>query len=167
MKTITTSIASIVLATAAALTATPASAADSKIYAGEMCSPNKDDSTVSHFWGRLKNASATTTNFECPVVRDQTGTKINHGDAWVINQNYNQSLSCTLGLLLPLSGGVSGASGFFSTRSTAVVSSAPQKLASFGSLGHLLNGYAAMICSIPGVYNGQQSGLVSYHVNEA
>lgn len=168
MKTSSTIAAALLLTTAPLLTASPsARAADPKIYPGEMCNPNTDDSQVSHFWGRLKNNSASTRNFECPVVRDQINKQIYVGDVWVINQNANESLSCTLGMLLPLSGGTHGASGYFSTRSTAEVSPSPQELTPFGGLGHLVGGYAVMICSVPGLFNGQQSGVVAYHINEA
>jgi len=167
MNTATTIVATLLLTTATVLAATPARAADSKIYPGEMCNPSVDDSQVAHFWGRLKNNSGVTRNFECPVVRDQIDEPITVSDAWVINQNPNQNLSCTIGMLLPLSGGTNGASGYFSTRSTAVVGSSPQLLPPFGGLGHLVGGYAVMICSVPGLFGGQQSGVVSYHINEA
>jgi hypothetical protein len=149
-----------------ALLAAPAHAADGHIYPASSCAPNTSYDDVTHYWGRLKNNTASSINFECPVARDNLLHQVNKGDVWVINQNYNQSLSCTLGMVEAHTGSTSSVSLFFSTRSTGVVSSAPQKLASFGALGHIGNGYLHMVCSVPGKYSGQESGVVSYLVEE-
>lgn len=151
---------------ATTLAPTPAQAADSRIYPGVMCVPDSDHTEVGTHWGRVKNDSATPMWFDCGIVRDNLNSSIAGGDVWVINQNYDESLSCTLGIFLPLSGGTHGSSGFFSTRSTNVVSSAPQKLASFAALGHLADGYMMMSCTVPPKYNGKQSAVVSYRVTE-
>ncbi len=156
------------VAAMATLLVTPAQADDGKIYPGEMCRPNIDDSNVTHSWGRLKNNTFNPVNFECPVVRDVIGQEIVSGSVWVLDLTPTDNVSCTLGMINPTSGTGNNANGFFSTRSSGIsaFSSSPTKLSPFGLLSNITDGYATMICNVPGKSNGQQSGVSSYRIDE-
>jgi hypothetical protein len=158
------------LITSLALAAGTASAGDVKIYPGEMCNPSGDDSGVQHYWGRVRNNTAFSLGFECPVVRDVVNLGVLGGRAWVVDNHSTQQVACTLMMVRADTGTLTSSpfgDYFFSTRISAGAGAAPQALLDFAALNPINDGYLSMSCTVPGIDLGvNKSGIVAYRVNE-
>jgi hypothetical protein len=148
----------------------PAADDDKKNYPGAAClagSPSAD-TNISRppFLGRAFNRSTATTPFVCPAIKD--ASSIAGGYVWVIDQNpgTNQPVQCSLSL-----GATDTTYVYTSTVQTDPLgggtfsSSSPVKL-TFSPIAALSDSFYFLRCSVPGTYNGAQSGVLTYQIDE-
>ncbi|MEM9489332.1 MAG: hypothetical protein AAGC55_09315 [Myxococcota bacterium] len=145
----------------AGITLTASSAlADNKTYSGSTCVANSDD--IHHAQSKSENES--TTNVRgvfCPVVRDNMWTGLNPSKVQVIDQNFDNAVKCTLS-----SRDKDGSQYDYDTEQSSGTSPSVQEL-TFSALSSLINGHYTLYCTIPPVFSGERSAVVSYFISEA
>ncbi len=134
--------------------------ADGKYYGGTFCQANSE-SYISYVRTRSWNISSNDTWFDCAIVKD-TNNSVSSAFAWVIDQNpnSNKDVKCTLWCLDSLD------SGWFSPEKKSTGSSTNAQQLTFGEV--TCSSYRAleMSCLVPGTWNGNQSGVAMYRVDE-
>lgn len=162
MRNIYLKLAASLLVFAAA--ATPAAAQDKKNYPGAAClATGTTNSNIARgaIYGRAFNQASTTTFFVCPAVKDYSS--IAGGFVWVIDQNPTAPVTCGLRSGRPDS--LTVYSDSLQATSSAFSSSTPVKL-TLGAVSAVSEGFYWLRCNVPGTYNGVQSGIVMYQINE-
>ncbi len=144
----------------------PAFAADGKIYAAAECVDAYSSGNARYSYGRAYNnaSSLVDLHMDCPVVKETVAdTSLQDGHFYVKDMHYFANISCTLATQSATS---TGASGWFTTRSSTGTSSTPQKLSYPSQPMYANSGYTVFRCTVPPRYNGNPSFLVSYRVDE-
>ena len=152
---------SLILAITAASALTSTSAlADTNNYAGYSCLTHEESMTRSG--SKIQNTSTVSAyTVACPVVGDTSALSgLDSGTVWIVDQNFNDDVTCTVTVR-----NVSGGSVAFSSDSSSGTNAAVQAL-SIGSLPFVLLGHYTMYCTVPAEYSGQRSSIVSYSIEE-
>lgn len=141
---------------------------DWKSFPGALCQPTSNTQAIGgQSEGGLRNASNTFQLWICPIVRDVMGDEIEGAEITVVDRNVaagDPSVICTL-QSRTATGGFTAAE----SHSTAGGSATPTTLvyaAGAPNLAGATGGFYYFACAIPGVYNSNQSGVVSYRVIE-
>ncbi len=151
-----------------------AQASDDKIYPGSMCVRFSGSTAVLPTLAdsRLFNPATTVLRMDCPVVHDSINSGIQSGYVDVIDRNFagdnsNDANTQVCAELISISQALSSVITFRSTgrRCTTGASSVSKRL-SFGSLAANSNAYYYYSVSLPPTFNGQQSAIIAYRVNE-
>ncbi|GAB4557430.1 MAG: hypothetical protein Tsb0020_01590 [Haliangiales bacterium] len=143
-----------------ATTATLASA-DQKVYTGSGCvAKGTSQSVFSYSFGRVFNASAAEQTAYCPVVLDAYTIGSTGNWIYLWDRHYDENISCWLRTQSSTT-----VSYYYSGVSTSGSSSTPTKH-EFSSASYISEGHRYISCDVPGTYYGNQSGIVSYAVNE-
>lgn len=142
----------------------PAIAADGKSYPGALCQTESPTAqVVRDAAGRLFNPSSVSQSVICPVVRDVGGAAgISSADTFVIDRNPDVDFSCTTFSRSELGNAVASKA---DSAGAGFASATPSQLF-VSSVASVAGGYYYIRCSIPGVFGGIQSGIVTYGVNE-
>jgi hypothetical protein len=135
--------------------------ADTKIYPGSMCVRwNASQPVPTLNFSSINNPSSTAwLNVDCPFINN--GLKTSSAWVKVIDQNYNLNVSCSQNnayLYQTTWYGWWGA-----RRSSSGTNAAAQHL-SWGVLGNNKLSHGYLSCSIPPVFSGKRSAIVSYSV---
>jgi hypothetical protein len=148
-----------------ALGVTPSFAADGKIYAASDCVDAHSSGKAKYYNGRVKNKETSGVLYmECPIVKDDIAdTSVNSGHFYVKDMNFDSNISCTL---KTQSATNSGSWGWYTTRSSIGTSPTPQKLLYPSQPIYADSGYMVFRCTVPPVYSGKPSWLVSYRIDE-
>lgn len=144
--------------TAASVLASTAAFADTKSYPGHACLTHNEN--VTRVGSKFQNTDTVSANVACPLVGDNTAVGINSGTVWVVDQHFTDNVSCTLSVK-----NSDGSSVAFSSDSTSGTNPAAQAL-TFGSLVGVATGHYTLYCTLPAVYSGQSSAIVSYSFTE-
>ena len=165
---ITSTLAAAVLTT---LTIAPLHAEDSKLYPASSC-VKVSGSTPALSFSRLFNPGTGRMGLDCPVVHDNPLRSIQDGYVDVIDQNFannttNNPDTQVCAELVSLSQAFSSTITFRSTgrKCSTGANSVSQRL-SFGGLPTNGNAHYYYSVTIPGTFNGQRSGIVTYRVDE-
>jgi len=145
-----------------------ATTTDDKTYPGMACRPTGGGSFTLD-WGDIFNSGTTPMNISCPVVRDGSG--VSQAVVKVLDRNPNEDLSCIVvaecatGTFFvsdesPVVGTESSyGNGFFGSNFKTLTLPAV-------SLPNNFPTYDYLECTIPSVYNGNYSHLISITVKE-
>jgi hypothetical protein len=153
------------LSLAVALTAALMMPADAgfnygRTYPGATCFV--DGGTIDRAFGHLYNLSTTgSALLECPLIRNHNAWIDAH--VYIVDQNYDRNAGCELRTVY--SHVVS--SGAFESIHTTGTNPSPQKITfpkMFGGMSY--DCYYYISCSLPAVYSGEQSFLISYTLRE-
>lgn len=145
----------------------PVAAQDAKNYPGALClaSGSANTSVARSTNGRGFNQATTTVTFICPAIKDTTS--LAGGRAWVIDQNpgSGEAVTCFL-----RSGRPDSTTALFSSDTTdpsgGTFSSSSPVLLTFDAVPNVSDSFYFLQCSVPGTFNGVQSGVVMYQVIE-
>jgi hypothetical protein len=144
---------------AASLATSPALAADGKDYPGALCQPRLSTYTFDRATiGRVFNTSTSPQTWICPHVHDINGDYV--GQITVIDMHLDADVTCTLYSRTRTGSFVDAAE-----VKSAGTNPAPQPLITKQVKGEG-NGYAFFNCTVPGMYDGEASGIVSYEVTD-
>ena len=138
-----------------------AHAQDGKHYTGMECvALGSDQSDIRYNTGRAFNPTTSTRRFYCPAVLDSHALD---SGSWIYlwDRNYDDDISCQLRMQNSAS-----TSYVYSSASTSGTSPTPTKH-SFGTTGFYSDGMRYVTCLVPGTYEGNQSAVVSYRIEEA
>lgn len=148
-----------------AFCAVNAFAADGKIYPGSMgvkWKTSEPDPVLS--FSAIGNPSATKPlRLDLPVIHDSINHSIKNGWVKAIDMHYSENISARL--MSIYRNGCQWYGWGSPTRTTSGSNCAAQTL-SFGSLSSNSSAHYFYSCSIPPIYNGQASFIVSYKVDE-
>ncbi|WP_438016349.1 hypothetical protein WMF18_36755 [Sorangium sp. So ce315] len=140
------------------------SAADQKVFPGALCRQTGSSSVVSYDTnGRVHNATAGTVSLVCPIVRDVTTSKWNSVSVVVADRSYTSNVVCRA-----WSAQTDGL-GWFQTSSSTGAN--PEWYVSqtltFNAQGEERdNGTYYLECTVPAQYEGNNSGVLSYRIDE-
>jgi hypothetical protein len=141
------------LAATSVLASTPAFA-DGKSYPGHVCLTHNED--VARVGSKFQNSGTAAATVACPVIRDNLNVGFDAGTVWVVDQHFTENVSCTLAAKA-----FDGGSVAFTSDSTSGTNPAAQAL-NLGSLAAVTDGHYTMYCTVPPVFSGQSSSIVSY-----
>jgi len=151
-----------------------AQAVDGKLYPGSSCVRFAGSTAVlpALSVSRLFNPATTVLRLDCPVVHDSINFSIQSGYVDVIDQNFagdalNDANTQVCAELVSASQALSSVITFRSTgrRCTTGASSVSKRL-SFGGLAANGNAHYYYSVSIPPTFNGLQSAIIAYRVDE-
>lgn len=134
---------------------------DAKTFPGAMCMEQNLNSITLDSRGRAMNTDADEMTWVCPIVREWMSGTLSSASVYVLDQHHTDDVSCTL-----YSHTTGGSSTDYASGSTSGTSGSA-KTSSISSLGASTNGYYYLLCTVPGTYSGNMSGVVSYHVKES
>ena len=139
---------------------------DAKMYPGAFCQQGGTSQALWYYHGRVINTSTSRRIADCPVVTD-SGLALRGGkvEVFVVDRHYSEDLSCTVHAYNHT---VSTPTYVWSNRRSSGSSESVQSLVYDFSNTNMPRGFAPILigCEIPGVYSGNRSELVSYHVAE-
>ena len=140
-------------------------AEDGKVHPGANCIDGYNTGDLRAYGGRIyNNSSSRTRTFECPGVKDSMGSnRINDATVYVIDQNFNSNVNCSL---WTQSSTTTGAWGFYTSRSSSGTNPTPQALTYPSQPIYTNHGYSVFRCAVPPRYSGQVSRIVSYRLDE-
>lgn len=133
---------------------------DSKTYPGAMCMEQNLTSITLDSSGRAMNTDSATMTWVCPIVREWMSGYIYSATVYVLDQHYSDNVSCTL-----YSRTTGGSKTDYVSASSSGSSSAATSL-SYSTVAASTNGYYHLLCTVPGTYSGNTSGVVSYLIKE-
>lgn len=166
MRTLSLKLAASLLVFVAA--AGPADANDKKNYPGVAClASGSAEANVARSvtYGRAFNQSTVRTPLACPAIKD--ASSIAGGYAYVIDENPNagEPVTCWLRLGAPDTLAVYSSSASTDPAGGTFSSSTPVKL-TFLPIAALSESFYFLRCDLPGTFNGAQSGVVTYQIDE-
>ena len=141
-------------------------ALDGKVYPGSMgVRWNSSDPVPALGWSAIFNPSTTKSlRVDLPVIHDVIAKTIRQGWVRVVDKHYTQGVRAQLCAVYK---GCS--TGFYgkclANKYSSGTSECP-KVLSFGAVGAGSTAHYYFSCTIPPVYSGQKSGIVSYFVEE-
>ena len=140
-------------------------AEDGKIHPGANCIDGYNTGDLRSYGGRIYNNSSTSARtFECPGVKDSMGSnQIHDATVYVIDQNYNSNVGCSL---WTQNSTTTGAWGFYTSRSSSGTNPTPQALSFPAQPIYSNHGYSVIRCTLPPRYSGQVSRLVCYRIDK-
>jgi hypothetical protein len=138
-------------------------ASDGKEYTGSSClgSEGDNDFLLRTGSGRVLSTSPSELTVWCNAVKDGPG--IESGSIWVIDTSAIEQVSCYLRSVqhdttaVWQENDVTSVGGFNSSATQLT----------FGALPTEIEGGYLVLCHLPGVYNGQRSGVVTYRIVES
>jgi hypothetical protein len=151
-----------------------AQAVDGKLYPGSSCVRFAGSTAVlpTLVYSELFNPATTVLSLDCPVVHDSINFTIQSGYVDVIDQNFagdalNDANTQVCAALVSFSQALSSGITFKSTgrRCTTGASSVSKRLF-FGGLPANSNAHYYYSVSIPPTFNGRQSAIIAYKVDE-
>ncbi len=147
------------------LVATTTFAEDGKVYPGSMgVRWNSSDPFPALNASAIHNpSSAQWLRLDLPAVHDQIGKTIKSGWVKVIDRHYSLDVRCSLNAVVRSGSSFTGWWGPF--QFSAGSGTATQTL-NIPALGSNSQAHYYFSCHIPPTYSGNQSGIVSYYVEE-
>ena len=137
---------------------------DQKVYPGSL-GVRWDGADPSYYFSSIGNPSSTEwLKVDLPVINDDLGNDIGYSNVRVLDRNYSYNVSCSLNSVY---WNGSGFSGYFGPKTYSSGSSDYLQYLYTGGVGGGTYSYHEYFsCEIPPSYNGNQSYIVSYYVDE-
>jgi hypothetical protein len=168
MKTTKLSQLFVLGVTLIAFTVSANASEDGKTLPGALCQPGSHTQAIVRIAGSMFNVSASPQVWTCPIVRDVVGAAaIEFARITVVDNNNDSGAVVFCALVSSTSTGTVHDSDIQDTSGEAGTVALDYGSGDVKALSGVNGGYYYFQCSIPGTdNNGQQSGVISYQVNE-